>query len=201
MPSPGLQKPCKVSCWHLDTSLAAAWQQRLCLLCLCLGQSQTRNRWLTPTVWRGHPQSSPGLPWPALPAWDGDSCPCPLHPPYPCRGRQWNTAPSWRVPCHLKWLQLQGHGSWRRPVAPIISTTISDGLDALTAFIWEIAISTISVVIGMGGPSNGVCQTGGLGSSWTECWDAFGSALTRPSAWSLHSLMSSLHHSLLVCQL
>ena len=28
-PSPGLRKPCRVSCWQLDTSLAAAWQQRL----------------------------------------------------------------------------------------------------------------------------------------------------------------------------
>ena len=42
-------------------------------------------------------------------------CPCPEHPSYPCRGRQWNSAPSWRVPCHRKWLQLQMHGSWRHP--------------------------------------------------------------------------------------
>ena len=59
--SPGLRTPCRVSCWQLDTSLAAAWQQRLCLLCLCLGRSQTWNRWLTPTVWWGRPQSSPQL--------------------------------------------------------------------------------------------------------------------------------------------
>ena len=30
-PSPGLRKPCRVSYLQLDTSLAAAWQQRLCL--------------------------------------------------------------------------------------------------------------------------------------------------------------------------
>ena len=72
-PSPGLQKPCRVSCWQLDTSLAAAWQQRLCLLCLCLGRSQTGIHRLTPTVWWGRPQSSPGLSWPALLAWDNGS--------------------------------------------------------------------------------------------------------------------------------
>ena len=48
MPSPGLQKPCRVSYWQLDTSLAAVWQQRLHLLCLCLGQSQTGNYRLSP---------------------------------------------------------------------------------------------------------------------------------------------------------
>ena len=33
MPSQGLWKPCKVSCWQLNTFLAAAWRQRLHLLC------------------------------------------------------------------------------------------------------------------------------------------------------------------------
>ena len=66
MPSPGLQKPCRVSCWQLDISLVAAWIQRLCLLCLCLGRSQTGNRRLIPTVWWGRPQPSQGLSWPAL---------------------------------------------------------------------------------------------------------------------------------------
>ena len=55
--------------WLLDTSLAVAWQQRLRLLCLCLGRSQTGNRWLTPIVWWGRPQSSPGLSWSVLSAW------------------------------------------------------------------------------------------------------------------------------------
>ena len=64
------------------------------LLCLCLGRSQTGNRQLTPTVWWGRPQSSTGLSWPALSAWDCGSCPCPMHPHYPCRGRQWNASPS-----------------------------------------------------------------------------------------------------------
>ena len=59
--STGLREPCRVSCWQLDTSLAAAWQQILRLSCLCLGRSQTRNRRLTPTVWWGRPQSSPGF--------------------------------------------------------------------------------------------------------------------------------------------
>ena len=79
--SPGLQKPCRVSCWQLDTSLAAAWQQRLHLFCLCLRQSQTGSHRFTPTVWWGHPQSSPGLSWPALSAWVRYSFPFPMHPP------------------------------------------------------------------------------------------------------------------------
>ena len=59
MLSQGLQKPCKVSCWQLDTFLAAAWRQRLHLLCLYLGHStilcgtilksrhQLQRRWLS----------------------------------------------------------------------------------------------------------------------------------------------------------
>ena len=39
-----------VSCWQLDTSIAAAWLQSLRLLCLYLGRSQTGNRRLIPTV-------------------------------------------------------------------------------------------------------------------------------------------------------
>ena len=113
-PSLGLRKPCRVPCWQLDTSLAAAWQQ-LRLLCLCLGRSQTGNRRLTPTVWWGRPQSSPGLSWPALSVWDCGSCPFLMHTPFPCRSKQWNSAPSQRVPCHREWLQLRSHGSWRRP--------------------------------------------------------------------------------------
>ena len=62
------------SCWQPDTSLAAPWKQRMCLLCLCLGWSQPGNRRLTPTVWWGCPQSSPGLSWPALSAWDWGLC-------------------------------------------------------------------------------------------------------------------------------
>ena len=118
MQSPGLRKPCRVSCWQLGTSLAAAWQQRLRLLCLCLGWSQTGNRRLTPTVWYGCPESSPGLSKPALSALDQVvlTFSFPVHPPYPCRGRQWNSAPSQRVPCHHEWLQLRGNGSWRHPV-------------------------------------------------------------------------------------
>ena len=61
------------------------------------------------------PQSSPGFSYHVLSAWDRSSCPFPVCPPFPCRGRQWNFAPSQRVPCHHEWLQLQGHGSWRRP--------------------------------------------------------------------------------------
>ena len=68
-------KPCRVSCLQLDTSLATARQQRLHLLCLCLGRSQTGNRRLTLTVWWGRLQSSPGLSWPVLSAWDCCSCP------------------------------------------------------------------------------------------------------------------------------
>ena len=41
------------------------------------------------------------------------------------------------------------------PVARIISTTMPDGSCALPAFICEIAFLTISMVIGMGGPSTG----------------------------------------------
>ena len=88
MPSPGLQKPCKVSCWQLDTFLAAAWKQRLHLLCLYLGQSQTGNHQLTPPVWQGRPQSSPGLSWPVLSTWDHSSYPFPMHPPYSCRDNE-----------------------------------------------------------------------------------------------------------------
>ena len=97
MPCPGLQKPCKVSCWPLDSSLAVAWLQRLRLLCLCLGQGQAGNPRLTPTVWWRRPQTSPRLSWPALLAWDRGSFPFPMHPPYPCWGRQWNSAPSQMV--------------------------------------------------------------------------------------------------------
>ena len=80
MPFLGLQKPCRVSCWQLDTFPAAAWQQRLRLLCFCLGGSQTGNHWLTPTVWWGHPQSSPGFSSPALSARDRGSCLFPMRP-------------------------------------------------------------------------------------------------------------------------
>ena len=137
---------------------SAAWLQRLRLLCLCLGQSQTWNPRLTPTVWWGSPQSSPGLPWPALSALDCFSFSFSMHPPYPCRGRQWNSAPSQRVTCHRKRLQLQGHRSWESHVSPaahIISTTVPDGPSALLVFIWEIAFLTISLVIGIGRPSIG----------------------------------------------
>ena len=41
------------------------------------------------------------------------------------------------------------------PAARIISTTMPDGPGALPAFICEIAFLTISMVIGMGGPSTG----------------------------------------------
>ena len=41
------------------------------------------------------------------------------------------------------------------PVAHIISTTMPDGPDALPTFICEIAFLTISMVIGMDGPSTG----------------------------------------------
>ena len=72
------QKPCRVSCWQLATSLAAAFVQRLHLLCLCLGYSQTGNHRLTPTVWGG-PQSYPGLSWPALSALDHVGFPFSMH--------------------------------------------------------------------------------------------------------------------------
>ena len=41
------------------------------------------------------------------------------------------------------------------PAALIISTTMPDGPGALPAFICAIAFLTISMVIGMGGPSTG----------------------------------------------
>ena len=41
------------------------------------------------------------------------------------------------------------------PAVRIISTTMPDGPGALPAFICEIAFLTISMVIGMGGPSIG----------------------------------------------
>ena len=41
------------------------------------------------------------------------------------------------------------------PAARIISTTMPDGPGALPAFICEIVFLTISMVIGMGGPSTG----------------------------------------------
>ena len=70
---------------------------------------------------------------------------------------------------------------------------------ALPAFIWEIAFLTILVVICMVGPSTGGLSDRWSGSSQTQCWKAFGSALTRPSALSLHSLTSPLLHSSPVC--
>ena len=146
MLSPGLQKPCRVSCWQLGTSLAAAWQLRLHLLFLCLGcQSQTGNCWLTQTVWWGHPQSSPGLSWPDLSACG--SCPFPMHPPYPCRGRQWNSAPSQRVPCHPNDWSCEFMDHMEAPVSPaarIISTTMPDGPSALPAFIWDSLLNHIT---------------------------------------------------------
>ena len=76
-----------VSCWQPGTSLTAAWQQILHLLCICLRQSQTGKQWLTPMVWWGRPQSSPGLSWPALSAWDrGTGLPL-----------------SWRTACITPW--------------------------------------------------------------------------------------------------
>ena len=44
-----------------------------------------------------------------------------------------------------------------------------------------------------------VDKTGGLGPSQTQRREAFGSALARPSALSLCSLTSLLHHSSQVC--
>ena len=124
-PSPGLQKPCRV-CWQLDTSLAAA-DYKDCVCCAsawdvakltvssvdtnCLMRPSTI---LSRTV-HNPLQFSPGLSWPAVLAWERSRLPFPVDPPYSCRGRQWNSAPSQRVPCLSKWLQLQGHRSWRCP--------------------------------------------------------------------------------------
>ena len=71
------------------------------------------------------------------------------------------------------------------PAARIISTTIPDGPGALPAFIWKTAFLTISVVIAIPLVAR---QTGDLGPSQTQCWEASGNALTRPSALSLYSL-------------
>ena len=152
MPSPGLQKPCRVSCWQLDTSLVAAWQQRLHLLCLYLGWSQTGNRRLTPSVWWGCPQSSPGLLC-QLETTVVASFQCVLLSS--CRGRQWNSAPSQRVPCHREWLQLRGHGSWRRPCHRLLVSSLPLCLmgPVLCLPSSVIAFLTISMVIGIGGPS------------------------------------------------
>ena len=156
-PSPGLQNPCRVSCWQLDTSLAAAWQQRLHLLCLCMGQSLTGNHWLTPTIWWGCPQSSAGLSWPALSVWDHGSFSCPLYPSYPCRSRQWNcsqlegTLPSQMIAAARSQIMEVPMSQ----AALIISSTMPDRSSALPALIWENAFLTISVMIGMGGPSTG----------------------------------------------
>ena len=122
--SPGLRKLCRVSCKQLDTSIAPAWQQTLRLLCLCLGWSQTENSRLTPTVWWGRPKFSPRISWPALSAWDRGSLPFPMHRSYLCWGRQWNSAPSQRVPCHREWLQLRSHGSWRRPYHRLLVSSL-----------------------------------------------------------------------------
>ena len=156
-------------------TLAASWLQRLYLLCLCLGQSQTGNRRLTPTVWWGRPQSSPGLSWPALSVLDCGSFPFPMHHPYPCRGRQWNSAPSQRVPCHHKIAAARSR-IMEAPVSPaahIISTTMPDGPSAWPTFILEIAFLTISVVIGIGGPSTGGSSdrwSGSQSNSLTSLW-------------------------------
>ena len=40
------------------------------------------------------------------------------------------------------------------PAALIISTTMPDGPAALPDFIFEVAVFTMSIVIGIGGPSN-----------------------------------------------
>ena len=112
-PSPGLQKSWRVSCLQLDT-LTDAWLQRLHLLCFCQGQSQTGNRRLTPTVWWGSPQSSQHFHDLLYQLYTA------LVSPFPCIPLNLveadnETAPSQRVPCHRKWLQLRGHRSCRRP--------------------------------------------------------------------------------------
>ena len=142
------------SCWQLDTSLAAAWQQRLCLLCLCLGRSQTGNRRLTPTVWwaiHNPLQDFHDLleiavfsPFQSIPLTlietDNENLP-----------------PSQRVPCHCKWLQLQSHRSWRGMCHRLL---ISSPLYLMGPVLClpsseRLAFLTISMVIGMGGPSTG----------------------------------------------
>ena len=119
------------------------------------GTKPNGNSWLTPTVWWGPPQSFPGLSWLALLAGDRISFLFPMHPPYPCRGRQWNSVHSQRILCHHKWLQQRGHRSWRHPYHRLlISSPPLCLMDPVLCphFIWEIALLTISVVIGIGGP-------------------------------------------------
>ena len=71
------------------------------------------------------------------------------------------------------------------PTAHIISSTMPDGPSALPVFIWEIAFLTISMVIGMDGPSiGGSSDRCGLCPSQSQHSEAIGSALTRPSALS-----------------
>ena len=196
-PSPGLQKSYRISCLQLDT-LTDAGLQRLHLLCLCQGQSQTGNRRLIPTVWWGSPQSSPGLSWPALSALHCISFPFSMHPPYPCTEADNETALCQRVPCNRKWLNLRGHRSCRRPYHRLL--ILSPPLCLMGPVLSRLHLrdsflKTIPLVFGIGGPST----DGSLGPSQTKHWEVFRSALIRPSILTLCSLTSPLHHSSPIC--
>ena len=125
MPSPGLRKPCRVSCWQ-------------------------------PTIWWSHPQSSPGLSWPALSAWDCGSFPFQCisltlveadnETLLPVRGY----LATWQMIAAARSRIMEAPVS---PAAHTISTTVPDGPGAWPTFIWETACLTISMVIWMGGPS------------------------------------------------
>ena len=76
-----------------------------------------------------------------------------------------------------------------------------DGSGALPAFIWEIAFLTILMWLGLVVLQLVIHQTDDLDPSQTQHWEAFGSALTRPSALRLHSLTFPLHHFSRFCHL
>ena len=97
------------------------------------------------------PQSSPGLSWPALSAWDCGSWPFPMRPPFPYI----NSAPSQRSSPMIAAARQRIMETPMSPAARIISSTMSDVPGALSAFICEIVFLIISMVIGMGRPSTG----------------------------------------------
>ena len=134
-PSPGLWKLCRVSCWKLDTSFAAAWQQRLCLLCLCHWESSTGQGQLLRSQ------------------ADRSSCPCPMHPTTLVEADNQTLLPVERYLAITNVIAAARSQIMEVPMSPaarIISTTMPDG----PAFIWEIAFLTISMVIGVRRPSN-----------------------------------------------
>ena len=113
----------------------------------------------------GRPQSSPGLSWPVLSAWDRGSCLFLMHTLTLVEADDETLLPlggylAIANDCSYK---VTDHGGTRVVGCSYHLHHYAYWPGAMPAFIWEIAFLTILVVIGMGRPS-----TGGSSDKWSR---------------------------------